>query len=84
MRPTVATTTWAPARRRGACWAIGWPPNVRAQRLGDLDAELPRRRHHDRLELRRIGVEVLKQGQPERRRLARAGLGLPDDVVPGE
>ena len=28
MRPTVATTTCAPARRRGACWAIGWPPKT--------------------------------------------------------
>ena len=28
MRPTVATTTCAPARRRGACCAIGWPPKT--------------------------------------------------------
>ena len=57
---------------------------VRAQRLGDLDAELARGRHHDRLELLRFRVEVLQKRQSERRRLARSGLRLADHVVPGE
>ena len=54
---------------------------VGADRLGDLDAELARRGEHERLHLAELRVDVLDDRQPERRRLARAGLGLADDVA---
>ena len=95
IRPTVATTTWAPARSRD-CWvAIGAPPKtatisivevlgVGAQRLGHLDAELAGRGQDDRLDLVVGGVEVLQQRQAEGGGLAGAGLRLADHVVAGE
>ena len=57
-------------------------PAVRPQRLGDLDAQLARRREDERLDLRDVGVDVLQDRQSERGRLARAGLRLTDDVAP--
>ena len=53
---------------------------VRAQRLRDLDAELARRRQHEPLDVVLRGIDVLEHRQPEGRRLARAGLRLPDHV----
>ena len=55
-------------------------PPVRAQRLGDLDAQLARRRQHQPLHLVLGRVDVLEHRQPERRRLARPGLRLADHV----
>ena len=92
-RPTVPTTTWPPglelrllrADRRAAehgdgvdaaCAAVG------AQRLRDLDAQLARRRQHERLDVRVVGVDELEHRQPERGRLAGAGLRLADHVAP--
>jgi hypothetical protein len=57
---------------------------VRAQRLGDLDAQLARRREHQRLHLRAPRIDVLEQRQAERGGLAGAGLRLADHVAPGE
>ena len=57
---------------------------VRAQRLRDLDAQLARRRQHERLHLVDVRIDVLDQRQAERRRLARAGLRLADHVRAGE
>ena len=54
---------------------------VGAQRLGDLDAQLARRREHERLDLRLGGIDVLDDRQAERGGLARARLGLADDVA---
>jgi hypothetical protein len=57
---------------------------VGAQRLRDLDAELARRRQHQRLRVRVGGVDEVDHRQPERGRLAGAGLGLADHVAAGE
>ena len=57
---------------------------VGAQRLGDLDAELAGRRHHDRLGLLRGRIEVLQQRQAEGGGLAGAGLRLADYVLAAE
>ena len=54
---------------------------VGAQRLGDLDAQLARRRQHERLHGRLGGVDVLHDRQPEGRRLAGSGLRLADHVA---
>ena len=54
---------------------------VRAQRLRDLDAQLARRREHERLDVVLGRVHGLQQRQPEGRRLAGAGLGLADHVA---
>ena len=54
---------------------------VGAQRLGHLDAQLARRRQDERLHLGVVGVDVLEQRQPERGRLAGAGLRLADHVA---
>ncbi len=54
---------------------------VGAQGLGDLDAELARGRQHERLHLALLGIDVLDNGQSEGRRLAGAGLRLPDHVA---
>ena len=54
---------------------------VGAKGLGDLDAELARRREDDRLQLLGLRIEVLKERQAERRRLAGSGLRLADYVV---
>ena len=95
MRPTVATTTWAPERSCD-CWErIGAPPKtatismsevlgVGAQRLRHLDAELAGRGEDDRLHLVVLGVEVLQQRQAEGGGLAGPGLRLADHVVAGE
>ena len=59
-RPTVPTTTWPPPRSCASWLRIGAPPKtattstlarraVGAQRLRDLDAQLARRRQHERL-----------------------------------
>ena len=53
---------------------------VRAQRLRDLDAQLARRREHERLDLGVIGVHGFHQGETERGGLARSGLRLADHV----
>ena len=45
---------------------------VRAQRLGDLDAQLAGRREHEPLDLGLARVDVLEHRQPERRGLARS------------
>ena len=82
--------------RSCACWVrIGAPPKtattstprvraVGAQRLRHLDAQLARRRQHERLHLVDLGVDVLDHRQPERRRLAGAGLRLADHVAARE
>ncbi len=54
---------------------------VGAQRLRDLDAQLARRREHERLHVRVGRVDELDHRQAERRRLAGAGLGLADHVA---
>jgi hypothetical protein len=54
---------------------------VGAQGLGDLDAQLARRRQHERLDILVGRVGELEHGQAEGRRLARAGLSLADDVA---
>jgi hypothetical protein len=54
---------------------------VAAQRLRDLDAELARRRQHERLHGLLAGIDVLDDRQPERRGLAGAGLRLADHVA---
>jgi hypothetical protein len=54
---------------------------VRAQRLGDLDAQLARRREHQRLDVVVARIGELDHRQPERRGLAGAGLRLADDVA---
>ena len=54
---------------------------VRAQRLGDLDAEFARRRQHERLDVRVGGVHELDHGEAEGGGLAGAGLRLADHVV---
>ncbi len=54
---------------------------VRAQRLRHLDAQLARRRQHERLHLAVARVDVLDDRQAERGRLARARLRLPDHVA---
>ena len=92
IRPTVATTTWAPARSRGCLLRDrlaaehGDDLDVHVLRvgtkgLGYLDAELARRGEHDRLQLLGLGIQVLKERQAERRRLAGSGLRLADYVV---
>ena len=53
---------------------------VGAQRLGDLDAQLPRRRQHEPLDVILVGIDVLEHRQTEGRGLARAGLRLADHV----
>jgi hypothetical protein len=60
------------------------PLAVGPERLRHLDAELARRSEHQRLHLVHVLVHVLEQRQAERRGLARAGLRLPDHVVPRE
>ena len=57
---------------------------VGAQRLGDLDAQLARRRQHERLHDRLVGVDVLDHRQAEGGGLAGARLRLTDHVAPGE
>ncbi len=54
---------------------------VRAQRLGDLDAELARGREHEPLDLLEARVDVLDHRQPEGRGLARSRLCLADHVL---
>ena len=73
---------------RGSARRRRWPPRPRrgrlavcAQRLGHLDAELARGREHDRLDVRVLGIDVVHHRQPERGRLAGAGLRLPDHVA---
>ena len=56
-------------------------PAVRAQRLSHLDAQLAGRREHEPLDVVLARVDVLEHRQPERRRLTRSGLRLPNDVV---
>ena len=63
-------------RRRRPCGCA-----VRAQRLGDLDAQLAGRREHERLDLGTVGIDVLDHRQPERGGLAGAGLRLADHVA---
>ncbi len=57
---------------------------VRAQRLRDLDAQLARRRQHQRLRVRVAGVDEVDHRQPECGGLAGPGLRLPDHVLAGE
>ena len=57
---------------------------VRAQRLGDLDAELARRRQDQRLRVRVLRIDEVDHREPERGGLARAGLRLADHVAPLE
>jgi hypothetical protein len=54
---------------------------VGPERLGDLDAELPGRGEHERLDLLDPRVDVLDHRQPERGGLAGAGLRLTDHVA---
>ena len=54
---------------------------VRAQGLRDLDAELARRRQHERLHVVLRRVDGLQQGQPEGGRLTRSRLRLADHVA---
>jgi hypothetical protein len=54
---------------------------VGADRLGDLDAQLARRREHERLDVGVARVDVLDHRQAERGGLARPGLGLADHVA---
>ena len=58
--------------------------NARAQRLellADLVGQLARRRQHEREQALRVVQQRLQDGQRERARLARAGLGQADDVL---
>ena len=90
-RPTVPTTTCASCFSRDAWSRIGAPPKtattsmprlaaVGAQRLGHLDAQLARRREHQRLDRGSDGIEVVEQRQAEGGGLAGAGLRLADHV----
>jgi hypothetical protein len=54
---------------------------VGAQRLRDLDAQLARRREHERLDILVGRVDELDHRQPERGGLAGAGLRLADHVA---
>ncbi len=54
---------------------------VGAQRLGHLDAQLPRGRQHERLDGVLARVHVLHDRQPEGGRLAGSGLRLADHVA---
>jgi hypothetical protein len=53
---------------------------VRAQRLRDLDAQLARRREHERLGVAILGIDEVDHRQAERGGLAGAGLRLADHV----
>jgi hypothetical protein len=53
---------------------------VGAERLGDLNAQLAGRREHQALDVVLVRVDVLQHRQAERGSLARAGLGLADNV----
>ena len=57
---------------------------VGAQRLGDLDAQLARRRQHERLDLVVGRVDELDHREAEGGGLAGSGLGLADHVAAGE
>jgi hypothetical protein len=53
--------------------------------FGHLNAEFAGRHHDERLDAGlRVGAELLDERQPESEGLAGAGLGLADDVLPGE
>ncbi len=53
--------------------------------FGHLHAQLAGRNDDERLDAGlRVGAERLEQRKPEAERLARSGLGLADDVLPGE
>ena len=57
---------------------------VSPQRLGHLDAELPRRREHQRLDVRIVRIRVLDHRQPEGGGLAGASLRLAHHVAARE
>ena len=89
----MATTIWAPCAKARLLVADGGAAEHRhdvdalevlgvgPHRLGHLDAELPRRRQHNRLRLLVLRVDVLEHGQSEGRGLPAAGLRLADHVV---
>ena len=52
--------------------------------LGGLHGELSRRREDDRLRRGTGQIDALENGNAESRRLPRAGLRLPDEILPGE
>ena len=52
--------------------------------LGHLDGELARGHEHQRLRGAQLDVDLREDGQRERRRLARAGLGLAEQVRAAE
>ena len=54
---------------------------VRAQRLRDLDAQLARRREHERLRVGVLGIDEVDHRQAEGGGLARARLRLADHVL---
>ena len=55
-----------------------------AARVGDLQRQLARRAEHDRLDVPARGVDPLQDREHEGGRLARARLGLADDVAVAE
>ena len=57
---------------------------IGVDRLRHLDRQLAGGREHQRLHLGRGEIELLQDREGERRRLARAGLRLADQVAPGE
>ena len=52
--------------------------------LGNLDRELARGREDQRLRGAQVDVDLREDGQRERRRLARAGLGLAEQIRASE
>ena len=95
MRPTVATTTWAPERSCDCCERIGAPPKTATISMSRCSAKVRSAwvtwMQSSRVGVRTIactssfvGVEVLQQRQPEGSGLAGPGLRLADHVVAGE
>ena len=58
--------------------------SIHTQRLGDLDAQLARRRQHQRLHLVELRIYVFDHRQSEGGGLARSGLRLSDHIAPGQ
>jgi hypothetical protein len=82
--PALAQLGLLGADRRAAEHGHGVDPLVRAvgpQRLRHLDAQLARRRQHQRLDLVVGGIDELHHRQAERGRLAGSRLRLADDVA---
>ncbi len=74
----------APVDREHLHAALAEAAAVGPHGLAHLQRQLAGRHQHDRLHPVGVGVEVVQQGQREGGGLARAGLGLAEQVAPGE